>query len=122
MRIRQLVLAEIRTVARRAAFQEIATPALEYEETLLGQGGEETDKQVYRFEDHGGRRVALRFDLTIPFARFVAEHQGELVFPFKKLQIGDVWRGENTQKGRYREFGQCDFDIIGVDSVAADVE
>lgn len=122
MRIRQLVLAEIRTVARRAVFQEIATPALEYEETLLGQGGEETDKQVYRFEDHGGRRVALRFDLTIPFARFVAEHQGELVFPFKKLQIGDVWRGENTQKGRYREFGQCDFDIIGVDSVAADVE
>ncbi len=122
MRLRQLVLGEIRTVARRAAFQEISTPALEYEETLLGQGGEETDKQVYRFEDHGGRRVALRFDLTIPFARFIAEHQGELVFPFKKLQIGEVWRGENTQKGRYREFGQCDFDIIGVDSVAADVE
>lgn len=122
MRLRQMVLTEIRSVARRAAFQEIATPALEYEETLLGQGGEETDKQVYRFEDHGGRRVALRFDLTVPFARFVAEHQGELVFPFKKLQIGDVWRGENTQKGRYREFGQCDFDIIGVDSLAADVE
>jgi len=121
-RLRQMVMNEIRAVARRAAFQEIATPALEYEETLLGQGGEETDKQVYRFEDHGGRKVALRFDLTVPFARFVAEHQGELVFPFKKLQIGDVWRGENTQKGRYREFGQCDFDIIGVDSLAADVE
>ncbi|MEY4630502.1 MAG: Histidine--tRNA ligase, partial [Pseudomonadota bacterium] len=122
MRLRQFILGEIRAVARSAAFHEIATPALEYEETLLGQGGEETDKQVYRFEDHGGRKVALRFDLTVPFARFVAENQGTLVFPFKKLQIGDVWRGENTQKGRYREFGQCDFDIIGVDSVAADVE
>lgn len=122
MRLRQLVLKEVRAVARVAAFQEIATPALEYAETLLGQGSDETDKQVYRFEDHGGRKVALRFDLTVPFARFVAEHQGELIFPFKKLQIGQVWRGENTQKGRYREFGQCDFDIIGADTVAADVE
>jgi histidyl-tRNA synthetase len=122
MRLRQMILTEIRSVAQASAFHEIATPALEYQETLLGQGGDETDKQVYRFEDHGGRKVALRFDLTVPFARFVAEHQGTLVFPFKKLQIGDVWRGENTQKGRYREFTQCDFDIIGVDSVAADVE
>lgn len=122
MRLRQMVVSEVQQVARLAAFHEISTPALEYAETLLGQGGDETDKQVYRFEDHGGRKVALRFDLTVPFARFVAEHQGELVFPFKKLQIGQVWRGENTQKGRYREFGQCDFDIIGVDSVAADVE
>jgi histidyl-tRNA synthetase len=95
---------------------------LEYAETLLGQGSDETDKQVYRFEDHGERKVAMRFDLTVPFARFVAEHQGELVFPFKRLQIGDVWRGENTQKGRYREFCQCDLDIIGVDSAAADIE
>lgn len=122
MRIRQMILKEIRNVARSAAFQEISTPALEYAETLLGQGSDETDKQVYRFEDHGGRKVAMRFDLTVPFARFIAEHQGELVFPFKKLQTGQVWRGENTQKGRYREFGQCDLDIIGVDSVAADVE
>jgi len=112
----------IRRHAKLAGFREIGTPVLEYSETLLGQGGEETDKQVYRFEDHGGRQVAMRFDLTVPFARFVAEHQGELTFPFKRLQIGDVWRGENTQKGRYREFCQCDLDIIGVDSLNADVE
>jgi histidyl-tRNA synthetase len=112
----------IRNEARLAGFREIGTPALEYAETLLGQGSDETDKQVYRFDDHGGRRVAMRFDLTVPFARFVAEHQGQLVFPFKRLQIGEVWRGENTQKGRYREFCQCDLDIIGVDSVNADIE
>lgn len=112
----------IRGQAALAGFREIGTPALEYLETLLGQGSEETDKQVYRFEDHGGRKVGMRFDLTIPFARFVAENQGSLIFPFKRLQIGDVWRGENTQKGRYREFCQCDLDIIGVDSVNADIE
>ncbi|MCX6118814.1 MAG: histidine--tRNA ligase [Proteobacteria bacterium] len=112
----------IRQEALLAGFSEIGTPTLEYLETLLGQGSEETDKQVYRFEDHGGRKVGLRFDLTIPFARFVAEHQSDLIFPFKRLQIGDVWRGENTQKGRYREFCQCDLDIIGVDSVGADFE
>jgi histidyl-tRNA synthetase len=112
----------VREEAKIAGFREVGTPALEYLETLLGQGGEETDKQVYRFEDHGGRKVGLRFDLTVPFARFVGEHQGTLIFPFKRLQIGDVWRGENTQKGRYREFCQCDLDIIGIDSVNADVE
>ena len=112
----------IRNEARLSGFQVIGTPALEYAETLLGQGSEETDKQVYRFKDHGDRAVALRFDLTVPFARFVAEHQGELSFPFKKLQMGDVWRGENTQKGRYREFRQCDLDIIGIDAASADIE
>lgn len=122
METRSKLQAKIRQHASLAGFREIGTPALEYGETLLGQGGEETDKQVYRFLDHGNRQVALRFDLTVPFARFVAEHQGELVFPFKRLQIGDVWRGENTQKGRYREFCQCDLDIIGVDSVNADAE
>ncbi len=122
METRSRFQAIIRGEAKLAGFREIGTPVLEYLETLLGQGSEETDKQVYRFEDHGGRKVAMRFDLTIPFARFVAEHQGELVFPFKRLQIGDVWRGENTQKGRYREFCQCDLDIIGVDSINADVE
>jgi histidyl-tRNA synthetase len=122
METRSRFQAVIREHARLAGFREIGTPVLEYAETLLGQGSDETDKQVYRFEDHGERKVAMRFDLTVPFARFVAEHQGTLVFPFKRLQIGDVWRGENTQKGRYREFCQCDLDIIGVDSVAADIE
>ncbi len=122
MEIRSGFQAAIRLQAKLAGFREIGTPALEFAETLLGQGSDESDKQVYRFEDQGGRKVALRFDLTIPFARFVAENQGVLVFPFKRLQIGDVWRGENTQKGRYREFCQCDLDIIGVDSANADVE
>ena len=122
METRSRYQSQIRAAATLAGFREIGTPALEYLETLLGQGSDETDKQVYRFEDHGGRKVGMRFDLTIPFARFVAEHQGELIFPFKRLQIGDVWRGENTQKGRYREFCQCDLDIIGVDSVNADIE
>lgn len=112
----------VRLEAARAGFRCIGTPALEYAETLMGQGGDETDKQVYRFKDNGERDVALRFDLTVPFARFVAEHQGTLIFPFKKLQIGDVWRGEKPQKGRYREFTQCDLDIIGVDTMMADVE
>ena len=122
MAARVAMIDVIRREATLAGFQVIGTPALEYAVTLLGQGGDETDKQVYRFKDHGDREVALRFDLTVPFARFVAEHQNDLAFPFKKLQIGDVWRGENTQKGRYREFCQCDLDIIGVDGAAADVE
>ena len=112
----------IRREAALAGFRSIGTPALEYAETLMGQGSDETDKQVYRFKDNGDRDVALRFDLTVPFARFVGEHQGTLTFPFKKLQMGDVWRGENTQKGRYREFTQCDLDIIGADTMMADIE
>lgn len=104
-----------------AGFEAIETPALEYAETLLGTG-EETDKEVYRFTDAGDRSVALRFDLTVPFARYVVENFSELTFPFKKVQIGNSWRGEKPQKGRYREFCQADLDIIGVDSLSADVE
>jgi len=103
-------------------FVPIDTPALEYAEILLGKGGGETEKQIYRFKDNGERDVALRFDLTVPFARFVALHRAELTFPFKRYHIGKVWRGENTQRGRYREFTQCDFDIIGGDSAASDFE
>jgi len=103
-------------------FVPIDTPALEYREVLLGKGGGETDKQVYSFQDHGGRDVAMRFDLTVPFARFMAAHAAELVLPFKRYHIAKVWRGENTQRGRYREFYQCDFDIVGTDCAAADFE
>ena len=103
-------------------FLPIDTPSLEYTEILLGKGGGETDKQIYRFTDHGGRDVALRFDLTIPLARFIAEHINELNFPFKRYHIAPVWRGENTQRGRYREFFQCDFDILGSDSISSDIE
>ncbi len=103
-------------------FDPIDTPALEYTEILLGKGSGETDKQIYRFKDHGGRDVSLRFDLTVPLARFVSLHKNELIFPFKRYHIAPVWRGENTQKGRYREFYQCDFDILGTEAVASDIE
>jgi histidyl-tRNA synthetase len=100
----------------------IDTPALEYAEILKGKGGDESDKQMFEFEDQGGRRVALRFDLTVPLARFVAEHQNELPLPFRRYHIGPVWRGERPQKGRYREFHQCDADLIGPVGPAADAE
>jgi histidyl-tRNA synthetase len=120
--IRRNLTGKIEASFRSFGFVPIDTPALEYAEILLGKGGGETEKQIYRFKDKGDRDVALRFDLTVPFARFVAQHQGELAFPFKRYHIGKVWRGENTQHGRYREFTQCDFDIIGSDSPAADFE
>ncbi len=119
---RERLMELARGVYRSYGFAPIDTPALEYEEILLGKGGAESDKQMYAFEDQGGRRVALRFDLTVPLARFAAQHAGTLGMPFKRYHIGPVWRGENTQKGRYREFVQCDFDTIGTESVAADVE
>jgi len=120
--IRRRLSEKIEASLRSFGFVPIDTPALEYAEILLGKGGGETEKQIYRFKDNGGRDVALRFDLTVPFARFVALHQAELNFPFKRYHIGKVWRGENSQRGRYREFTQCDFDIIGSDSPAADFE
>ncbi|MEZ6021664.1 MAG: histidine--tRNA ligase, partial [Planctomycetota bacterium] len=119
---REALLATAREVYRSFGFRPIDTPALEYTEILLGKGGEESDKQLYRFQDHGGRDVGLRFDLTVPLARFVAQHAGELGTPFKRYHMGPVWRGENTQRGRYREFVQCDFDTIGTESVLADAE
>ncbi|OHD70232.1 MAG: histidine--tRNA ligase [Spirochaetes bacterium RBG_13_68_11] len=109
-------------VFRSYGFAPIDTPVLEYAEVLLGKGGGETDKQVYRFTDHGGRDVAMRYDLTVPFARFMAAHLGELALPFKRWHAAKVWRGENTQRGRYREFVQVDFDTVGTDSASADLE
>jgi histidyl-tRNA synthetase len=119
---REALTETARRVFRSYGFLPIDTPALEYEEILTGKGGEESDKQLYRFEDSGGRKVALRFDLTVPLARFVAQHSNELGMPFKRYHIATVWRGENTQRGRYREFMQCDFDTIGTESMVADVE
>lgn len=103
-------------------FVPIDTPALEYTQVLLGKGGGETDKQIFHFQDNGGREVAMRFDLTVPFARFLATNYSKLAMPFKRYHINKVWRGENPQKGRYREFIQCDFDIVGVDNAASDFE
>jgi len=103
-------------------FAPIDTPVLEYAEVLLGKGGGETDKQVYQFTDHGGRDVAMRYDLTVPFARFMAAHLDEIPLPFKRWHAAKVWRGENTQRGRYREFVQVDFDTVGTDAASADLE
>ncbi|MDR1128257.1 MAG: histidine--tRNA ligase [Treponema sp.] len=119
---RRSLVERIEASFRLYGFVPIDTPALEYAEILLGKGGGETERQIYRFTDNGGRYVALRFDLTVPFARFLAEHRADLALPFKCYHIAKVWRGENTQRGRYREFTQCDFDCVGSDSAAADFE
>lgn len=119
---RERVLDIARRVYRSYGFAPIDTPALEYLEILTGKGSEETDKQLYRFQDHGGRDVGMRFDLTVPFARFAAQHLHDLGLPFKRYHMATVWRGENTQRGRYREFMQCDFDTIGTTSPVADLE
>src|SRR5215510_3436173 len=118
---REGLLESARRVYRSYGFAPIDTPALEYAEILLCKAGEESDKQVYRFQ-HERHDVALRFDLTIPFARFAAQHINELGTPFKRYAMGPVWRGENTAHGRYREFWQCDFDTIGTTSNASDTE
>jgi histidyl-tRNA synthetase len=118
---RERLMEQAREVYRSYGFAPIDTPALEYAEILLGKGGEESDKQLYRFQ-HDRHDVALRFDLTVPFARFAAQYIGQLGTPFKRYHLGPVWRGENTQKGRYREFWQCDFDTIGTTSNASDTE
>src|SRR5262245_10092926 len=119
---REQLLEQCRRVYRSYGFAPIDTPALEYAEILLGQGGEESDKLIYRFKDHGDRDVALRFDLTVPFARFAAMYVPKLGTPFKRYHMGPVWRGENTAHGRFREFWQCDFDTIGTTANAADIE
>ena len=119
---REQIMDTARRVFRSYGFSPIDTPALEYLDILLGKGGAETDKQLYRFQDHGGRDVGMRFDLTVPLARFAAQHIGELGTPFKRYHIATVWRGENTQRGRFREFMQCDFDTIGTTSAASDAE
>lgn len=119
---RNTMFRAIEAVFESFGYGPIDTPALEYEEVLRGKGGDESDKQMFAFDDQGGRRVALRFDLTVPLARFVAEHQHELAFPFRRYHIGPVWRGERPQKGRYREFVQCDADLIGAVGPAADAE
>lgn len=119
---RERLIETAKRVYRSYGFSPIDTPALEHLDILLGKGSEETDKQLYQFVDSGGRPVGMRFDLTVPLARFVAQHSAELGTPFKRYHIASVWRGENTQRGRYREFMQCDFDTIGTKSLAADIE
>ncbi len=118
---RQILFRTIESVFERFGFTPMYTPALEYKEILLNKYGDD-EKLVYSFTDHGGREVALRYDLTVPLARFVALHQNEITLPFKRYQIAPVWRAENTQRGRLREFYQCDVDIVGSETALSDAE
>jgi histidyl-tRNA synthetase len=121
-RRRRQILAVLEDVYTSFGFEPIQTPTVEYAEILKGKGGSESDKQMFEFEDKGGRQVALRFDLTVPLARFVAQHEAELTFPFRAYNIGYAWRGDRPQRGRYREFLQSDADIIGESGITADAE
>ena len=118
---RQNVIRTIVETYERYGFVPLETPAMEYADILTGKYGEEGEKLMYRFWDNGKREVALRYDLTVPLARVVAQYP-ELPKPFRRYQIAPVWRAENTQKGRYREFTQCDIDTAGTTSMAADAE
>ncbi|WP_431213708.1 ATP phosphoribosyltransferase regulatory subunit [Puia sp. P3] len=147
VRKRQYILNTIRQVFELYGFQPLETPAMEQLETLMGKYGEEGDKLIFKIlnngladpknkdkavaafdrvlqgkNDAGLTERALRYDLTIPFARYVAMNHGQLVFPFKRYQVQPVWRADRPQKGRYREFYQCDADVVGSYSLVNEVE
>ena len=119
---RQAMLDTIQGVYEDYGFTPLKTPALERYITLTGKYGDEGDKLMYKFKDNGGRMVALRYDQTVPLARVVAQHSGKLPMPYKRYVIGEVWRGESPQAGRYREFTQFDADTVGTSSPIADAE
>lgn len=141
---RNFIYDTIKSVFRKYGFQAIETPAMEKTETLMGKYGEEGDRLIFRVLNSGDQmkkadvsalqeenlarfansvsEKALRYDLTVPFARFVVQHQNDLSFPFKRYQIQPVWRADRPQKGRYREFYQCDADVVGSDSLIYEVE
>lgn len=121
-RKRNYVINSLKKVFESFGFEPLETPVLEYEEILLGKYGDEGDKLMYRFTDNGERRVAMRYDQTVPLARVVAQYANELPLPFKRYQVSNVYRAENTQRGRFREFTQCDIDIVGVNSSISDGE
>ncbi|MDV3425731.1 MAG: histidine--tRNA ligase [Bacillota bacterium] len=111
------IVNKISSVYEKNGCLAIDTPIIEKAEVLLAKTGGETEKQVYSFQK-GKNNLALRFDLTVPFARYAAQYYNDLIFPFKRYQIGKVYRGERNQKGRYREFYQCDVDVIGKDKLS----
>ena len=124
---RNYIFDTIKSVFSLYGFQQIETPAMENISTLMGKYGEEGDKLLFRIQNSGEKanlapEKGLRYDLTVPFARYVVQHREELVFPFKRFQIQPVWRADRPQKGRYREFYQCDVDVIGSDSLLGELE
>lgn len=118
----QRMIRTIEDTFERHGFAPLDTPVLEHADILGGKYGEEGDKLLYRFEDRGGRPVAMRYDLTVPLARLVAEHGSKLPMPLRRYHVAKVWRADKPQRGRYREFMQCDVDICGSDSAMADAE
>ena len=124
---RNYIFDTIKSVFMLYGFQQIETPAMENLSTLMGKYGEEGDKLLFRIQNSGEKAAlapekGLRYDLTVPFARYVVQHREELSFPFKRFQIQPVWRADRPQKGRYREFYQCDVDVIGSDSLIGELE
>lgn len=121
-RARDFVLRKLTTVFEQYGFDPIETPTLEYKDTIMGKYGAEADKLVYTFSDRGEREVALRYDQTVPTARFIANNLNDLPMPFRRYQTQNVFRADKPQKGRYREFTQCDIDIFGSMDPIADAE
>ena len=124
---RNYIFDTIKGVFSLYGFQQIETPAMENIGTLMGKYGEEGDKLLFRIQNSGEKsnlapEKGLRYDLTVPFARYVVQHREEISFPFKRYQIQPVWRADRPQKGRYREFYQCDVDVIGSDSLIGELE
>lgn len=124
---RNYIFRTIQEVFALYGYQQIETPAMEQMSTLMGKYGEEGDKLLFRIQNSGEKaneapEKGLRYDLTVPFARFVVQHREELQFPFRRFQIQPVWRADRPQKGRYREFYQCDVDVIGTESLMSEVE
>lgn len=135
---RNFIFDTIRNVFKKYGYQPIETPAMEKTETLLGKYGDEGDRLIFKILQRGEKlnkalnsskvrnvklaEEALRYDLTVPFARFVVQHQNEITLPFKRYQIQPVWRADRPQKGRYREFYQCDVDVVGSDSLLYEIE
>ncbi|MBN1678893.1 MAG: histidine--tRNA ligase [Anaerolineae bacterium] len=120
---RDYVFGVVRDVFETFGFEPIDTPVLEMRDTLLGKSGEDADKLIYYAQHPGGKEeLALRYDLTVPLSRFVAMHENDLLMPFRRYHIAPVWRGDRPQKGRYREFYQCDADIVGIPDMSADAE
>ena len=124
---RNYIFDTIKGVFQLYGFQQIETPSMENLSTLMGKYGEEGDKLLFRIQNSGEKAAlapekGLRYDLTVPFARYVVQHREEISFPFKRFQIQPVWRADRPQKGRYREFYQCDVDVIGSDSLLGELE
>lgn len=120
---REYVFGIVRDVFHLYGFEPLSTPVLELRETLMGKYGEDAEKLIFNAQHPGGKEeLALRYDLTVPLARVVGQHESEITLPFKRYQLSPVWRAERPQKGRYREFYQCDVDIVGVADMSADAE